>query len=205
MSTSSESDYMQFKLDDSETFLALFRKNPSLKRCVGIAKLQPKEAKEKKKALKIAKYIIYLYSVDSPINEDITMPIEERKYHVASKYKLLVKGEVPDQIEEELFNLENKKYLRAIQDFMEFQDNPDWSEIIILRETISEYQRQRLAPSKDIGQAQKKDQLRGYTNNAREDLDRMERKFYGKHLDVKEKARELLKGDSIEEIVLEQT
>ncbi len=194
---------MQFQVEDCNSHIAIFKKNPSLRRVEALFKLKPRDTNKKvrQEALKVVKYIIHLYSWDSPINEDILVPIEERKFKTAAKFKLLDKGEVPEEIKEELFDLKNKKYVEAVHQFLIFQKNHDWTEICVLRQTIDEYQRQRLMPM-TLSEADKKDKLRRFTADAREDLEKLERKFYGKHSDVGDRVKELLIGDTLEERVL---
>lgn len=139
----------------------------------------------------IAKYIVILYSDDSILNLRNPLPLDDRKDQALA----LAEIEKDAIVEKELLFLNNPVYLRMIHDFLIYQDEMLWMELVTTEEQYNEAIRLRLSPAGTgktaLTVSELKKKLREECKIMVQDIKTYYRKFYADHEDVKQKVKEL--------------
>ncbi len=147
---------------------------------------------------KVIKYIVLLYSDDSPLSKKPLAPLEDRKYHAADMagFKREKKTEdFREKIIEQLFLLNDEDVVNMVIEYLTMLHNDVWSEIVITQQELEEYRRIRIAPvsaqyDKDLIMAiEKKDKLRASCDDMIKKLKEYTDIFYGDHNDLKSKSK----------------
>lgn len=141
---------------------------------------------------KLCKYIIYVYSMDSYLNK-IRTPLEERKKKALlhAGFKMNELGEFDGEVMNFIYHLQSDEILNIVHDYLRYQNETVWSEIIITEHEVDEATRIRLKPmeTEDKKGAELKKRLREDVKDMNDYLDGLYRKFYSDHIDVKNRKR----------------
>lgn len=141
----------------------------------------------------LIRYIIILYSDDSPLNRKPIRPLQERQVTAARMARLKEgpKGGYSRFTEAFVFRLEWEELGNVVMDYLIWQNNYIWSEIATLEQQMEENQRLRMAPvtgktSKDSMMAfDKKHNMTKQFKEWHELYKMYLREFYGDHEEVK--------------------
>ncbi len=147
---------------------------------------------------KVIRYIIILYSEDSPLSKKPLPPLEERKYRAAdlAGFKRDKKtDDFNENIVEQLFLLGDDEVIDMAMGYLQYLHSDLWIEINIIAQELEEYRRIRITPvnadaDKDLLTAiEKKDKLRVSSGNMVKQLKEYTDIFYGDSLDLKSKSQ----------------
>lgn len=147
---------------------------------------------------KLAKYIIYVYSFDSFLNnKKARLPLNDRKLK-AFKYCNMLNGagNVDDTIMEWVYWLKEPAVLDMVLDYLRLQRNEHWTQIILLETELDENNRVRLTPLDEVVKEDLKkmlDKVKSIKRNESKamvsELEDLYKKFYGDFVDVKDANR----------------
>lgn len=143
---------------------------------------------------KAFRYIILLYSKDSILNDRVPEPLDVRKVKAAdlAGFKRNPDGQHGKTVRNQLFNLKDSKIVEMVTEYMIYQDNLTWSEIIAAEQSYWEYFKIRMKSvdaekDADIIKASKdKETLRMHAKEIKKDLEKLYKEFYSDHTDVQE-------------------
>lgn len=177
--------------------LNVLRTCPQLKEIPAIfAYLKPNHKSHRDR---VVKYIVILYSPDSPVNKTNTsISLEEKKRQAAH-----MAGFVPDQdgnfsvirIQEELFKLTKLEVFEMILGLLKWYHNYEWTQLVVCESLIEEYTRKLLAHTniddeKKEGEAiAKKKLLREELHDTIQQSKKLWNDIFTEHEDVKKKAQ----------------
>ncbi len=167
---------------------------PTLERVKSLYNLHLKEKEA------YVRYVVLLYSKDSILNDRRNfLPLEERKIKACKMLQMDVldeNEEVIQIIREELFELKNQDVFNAAFEYLIFQGDEIWAEIITIESEVVEFQMLRMKPmetkdDKDLMTAtEKKDKLMNGVHQRLEILKKLKDEFFSDFDDVKKIAKE---------------
>lgn len=141
---------------------------------------------------RLCRYIIYIYSQDSYLNK-IKLPLEERKKKALlhAGWKPNEKGEFDQETMSFVFHLNIPEIFDMIFDYLKWQNDNVWTEIIITETELDEANRIRLRPleEEDKKGVDLKKALRENCKEMNTYLDQLWKRFANDHTDVKNRKR----------------
>lgn len=142
----------------------------------------------------IVKYIILLYSDDSILNKVPVKPLDERKAIAVDMSGIPKKdGKIISDYEKDLISLGSDKYVEMIFEYLMWQKNILWTQIVTDEEYYSQCVKGLLKrvdmddDKKALEAINVKSKLRQESNSLRKDLEANYREFFKDHFDVQSK------------------
>lgn len=178
---------MRIDIDDYEDSVDLISQIPQLKNLVSWRSYSGRIERNP-----LCKYIIYLYSGDTYLNK-VRIPLEERKKKALlhAGFKMNDLGEFDGEVMNFVYNLGSEEVLTMVHDYLRFQNDSVWTEIVISETEVDEATKIRLRPmeSEDKKSADLKQRLREQCREINSYLETLYKRFYNDHTDVKNRKR----------------
>ncbi|NET30694.1 MAG: hypothetical protein F6K19_01655 [Cyanothece sp. SIO1E1] len=152
----------------------------------------------------MVRYLVLVYSADSPLLKDKSMKLQDRKERAAelagwkSKY-FTTNGWTKKA--KEVFGLKEEKFRNIVVAFLRAQNQSTWQAISLLEQELNEIMGMRMKPVEDLGDVQKKDKLNDIYKSKMQELNELYKEFYSRDEEVQKELDHVLLFSVIENVV----